>query len=146
MNCSHCGAKNEENARFCADCGTPLEGQTDTEVDNDRTIMSSVKQISEEAKTVAVSQDDLSKLANDMAQAQDAEFEPETTPPSPPSTPTGGSDGGQKSGFFTQRNIIIMVVVLLALCLCCCVLAGIGGWWYSRQFSSILPVLLSGMV
>jgi hypothetical protein len=132
MNCPHCGTKNEENARFCADCGAPLEGQGDE--DSDRTIMSSVKQISEEAKTVAVSQDDLNKLADDMAQAQDAEFEPEPASP-PPSMPAGGSNNGQKSGFFTQRNIIIMVVVLVALCLCCCVLAGIGSSLSNVDFS-----------
>jgi hypothetical protein len=148
MNCPNCGAKNEAEARFCAECGTPLESQVDEVVaeDDDRTIMSSVKQISEEAKTVSVSQADLADLSADMAQAEDAEFETET--PAPPSGGATGSGGGssQGGGLFTQRNIIIAVVVLLILCCCCALLAGIGAWLYQTNqtnLSFVLPVLQS---
>ena len=146
MNCPNCGAKNEAEARFCAECGTPLEGQVNEVVaeDDDRTIMSSVKQISEEAKTVSVSQSDLADLSADMAQAEDAEFETET--PAPPSDEATGGGSSQGGGLFTQRNIIITVVVLLILCCCCALLAGIGAWLYqTNQASSsfALPVLQS---
>ena len=142
MNCPNCGAENEAEARFCAECGTPLEGPANEVVaeDDDRTIMSSVKQISEEAKTVSVSQADLADLNADIAQAEDAEFETET--PAPPSgESTGGSSQG--GGVFTQRNIIIAVVVLLILCCCCALLAGIGAWYYQTNqanFSFVLPI------
>jgi hypothetical protein len=120
MNCPTCGAENEADARFCAECGAPLE-----EEDDDRTIMSSVDQISEEARTVSVSQDDVAELEAEM-EAEAAEAEPEAA--SPPSSPPTGSSGGGNDGFMNQRNIIIAVVVLLVLCLCCCVIAVIAAW------------------
>ena len=147
MNCPNCGAKNEAEARFCAECGAPLEGQVNEVIaeDEDRTIMSSVKQISEEAKTVSVSQSDLADLSADMAQAEEAEFETETPAP-PASVSTGGGGGSsQGGGMFTQRNIIIAVVVLLVLCCCCCAVAGIIGYFSDQidlnDLSFVLPFL-----
>ncbi|MBN1220924.1 MAG: zinc ribbon domain-containing protein [Anaerolineae bacterium] len=140
MNCPTCGAKNEADARFCAECGTPLEGEVDQppeEEDSDRTILSTVSEISEEAKTVAVSQDDVANLAAEMEQAEDAEFE--TGAPSSPPIPPAGGDGNGKSD--TQRYIIIAVVALLVLCCCCFLLAGIISVFSNedimKEFSSI---------
>lgn len=120
MNCPTCGAENEADARFCAECGTPLEAQADQALaeDDDRTIMSSVSEISEEAKTVAVTQEDVANLADEMEKTEEAEVESDFSAP-PPSPPTGG-DGGGSEGFLNQRNIIIIIVVLLVLCCCCC--------------------------
>jgi hypothetical protein len=128
MKCPNCGAENEAGARFCVECGAPLEDQVDTpphppefdEDDSDRTILSSFSRVAEEAKTVAVTQDQLA-----AAEAEAMSARPSSTPP-----PTGGassSSSGSGGGFWTQRNIIIIVVVvivLLALCCCCSLLIG----------------------
>jgi hypothetical protein len=87
------------------------------EDDNDRTIMSRVPLVAEEAKTVAVNQDDLA--------AAEAEFKPKSPPPAqmpsaaapPPPAANGGSN--------QRKMIIIGVIVLLVLC-CCCTLAIVG--------------------
>ena len=126
MNCPTCGAENEADARFCAECGTPLEGQADQALaeDDDRTIMSSVSEISEEAKTVAVTQEDVADLATEL-ETEQAEAEPESPPP-PPVPPAGGNGSGSE-GLMSQRNIIIAIAVLLVLCCCCCAIATIVG-------------------
>jgi len=124
MNCPTCGAENEADARFCAECGAPLESQESAPVeDDDLTIMSTVSEVSEEAKTVSVTQEDVAELAASMEQAEEAEFEPETSSP-PPITGDIVSDEG--SGNNTRRYIVIGVLVLLVLCCCCCVLAALG--------------------
>lgn len=127
MKCPNCGAENEAGARFCVDCGAPLENPIDlppappefNEDDTDRTILSSAGRIAEEAKTVAVTQDQLA-----AAEAEAASFNSASSFGSTPSS-AGGSGGG---GFWTQRNIIIIAVVavvLLLLCCCCSVLIGV---------------------
>jgi hypothetical protein len=150
MNCPTCGAENEADARFCAECGTPLEGQADQALaeDDDRTIMSSVSEISEEAKTVAVTQEDVANLAAEMEKDEEAEVESDTSVP-PPGPPTGGNGGGSE-GLMTQRNIIIAIVVLLVLCCCCFAIAIIVGFLSNedimREFTSIRdlsPALLA---
>ncbi len=47
MNCQDCGARNEAKARFCSECGTPLEHQVaDTPpTDDDETIFATSDQI-----------------------------------------------------------------------------------------------------
>jgi hypothetical protein len=134
MNCPTCGAENEADARFCAECGAPLESQTDEmmEEDDDRTIMSTVSQISEEAKTVSVTQEDVANLAAEI-EAEDAELEPETEAESPPPTPPVEGAGEDN----TRRYIIIGVVVLLVLC-CCCLLVGIIVATSSESINNIL--------
>ena len=47
MNCPTCGAENEADAHFCAECGAPLETQDSAPVeDDDLTIMSTVSEVS----------------------------------------------------------------------------------------------------
>ncbi len=82
MNCPTCGAQNDADARFCGECGTPLENP-DVEAtiigqkfelpdeldfgDNDMTIMSTPARLAEEAKTLAVDQDAMAAAMEDIA-------------------------------------------------------------------------------
>jgi hypothetical protein len=143
MNCSNCGATNDADARFCAECGAPLEnedveatiaGQVFLDADNDETILSTPGMLAaEEAKTVSVDQTILADAQEDAP----APLEPEyTLPPSAASsTPTGftdddGSEGGDDgedgrssandAGGGNRRTIIIISVVVLLVILCCC--------------------------
>ncbi len=140
MNCQNCGAKNEAEASFCAECGAPLEGQVGVvqplEDGDDQTILSMPSQLAdEEAKTVAVTQEEVAE-----AEAA-APVEPEPDLPPPPVSPAGGSgDGG--GGLFTQRNIIIAVVVLLVLC-CCCFGLSVAVGSSSEVFEEIIRELSS---
>jgi hypothetical protein len=71
-----------------------------------------------------VTQEDVAELAADMEQAEEAQFEPESS--SPPSV-TGdivSDDAAGKNN--TQRYIVIGVLAFLVLCCCCCVLAALG--------------------
>lgn len=136
MNCPNCGAENEVGARFCVECGAPLETQLNSpdrppeadEDDSDRTIMSSMSRIAEEAKTMAVTQDQLAAAEAEAASSFNLPPEPEPIPMPPPAAGSGSSGGGSQ-GFMTQRNIIIALIIILLLCCCCCALsvgAGIG--------------------
>jgi hypothetical protein len=133
MNCPTCGAENEADARFCAECGSPLEGQADQSLaeDDDRTILSTVSEISEEAKTVAVTQEDVANLAAELEAEEAEEVESDSSAP-PPGPPTGGNGGGGE-GLMNQRNIIIAIVVLLVLCCCCCAIATIVGILFNED-------------
>jgi hypothetical protein len=91
--------------------------------------MSTFSEVSEEAKTVSVTQEDVANLAAEMSRAEDAEFEPEISSPSLTGAPpplTGdvmmGNAGGKSN---TQRYLVIGVLILLVLCCCCCILASI---------------------
>ena len=104
--------------------------------------MSTVSEVSEEAKTVAVTQEDVAELAASMEQAEEAEFEPETSSP-PPITGdivSGENGGGNK----TQRYIVIGILVLLVLC-CCCGVLGILSYVIFDNIDSIsyLPDVFS---
>lgn len=117
MNCPTCGAQNDADARFCGECGTPLENP-DVEAtiigqkfempddfdsdsfDNDMTIMSTSARLVEEAKTMAVDQEA-------MAAAMEEPDTPEPSltdsaraamlPPSPPEAdePVSAGTGGR---------------------------------------------------
>lgn len=135
MNCQNCGAENEPGARFCAECGTPLEdlrGATQPLEDNDQTILSTASQLAEEAKTVSVTQDEVAAATGEMETDLPYEDDDEPTifssgpemvpasPPPPETPPPAGGSGDGDGGFMSQRNIIIIaVVVLLVLCCCC---------------------------
>ena len=148
MICPKCGADNEAGARFCVECGAPL----DTSVDlpspeipdqDDRTILSSLSRLAEEAKTVSVTQD---QLAEAEAAAASTPFRPEPPPPPPPMSASAGSSEGQ--GWMTRRNMIIMGVVIVALLLCCCCSVIIGGIMADPEIMkeldlSVVPYILS---
>lgn len=127
MNCRNCGAENEPEARFCAECGAPLEreiGSTQPleDEDEDRTIFSATSQIAEQAKTVSVTQEDVATARAEAETASPAGSEP--APAGPSATGAPGSEGGGRE-WLNQRNIIIAVVVLLVLC-CCCFFLSLG--------------------
>jgi hypothetical protein len=144
MNCPTCGAENEADARFCAECGAPLESQASAPVeDDDLTIMSTVSEVSEQAKTVSVTQEDVANLAAEMDQAEEAEFEPENS--SPPLTGEVITDNaGGKSN--TQRYLIIGVLIFLVLCCCCCVLASIAAAVSNEDIGNLFSYLLFSTV
>ncbi len=156
MNCPNCGANNDADARFCAECGAPLEnpdleatiaGQFLLDDEGDaKTIPAGPDEIDAEAKTVAVDQAQLSAaIAEDDGVSTS---EPETAPPPVGGVPvadagdsdSGGgvkSGGGSAGGVFAaggnddggrkRMMIIAGVVVILLLCCCCCALiAGIA--------------------
>lgn len=131
MYCQNCGAENEAGARFCVECGTPLESEAVAsppplvEEDADRTILTSAPRVAEEAKTVSVTQ------AEVVAAAAEIEVEPppESSAAVPPPI-SAGKDVGRSmpsSGSGRSRNyLIIAIVVLIILCCCCTTLVVIG--------------------
>ena len=146
MNCPTCGAENEADARFCAECGTSLESeavaaakasQAFEEPDGDATIMSMPGDLASEARTLAVDQAQVAAALennNEEPPAPEAEAEPVSSIVEPAPVDTGGDFGGSSVGGSGDGNgqdnrrmwIIIGVVVALVLCCCCCSIA-IGG-------------------
>lgn len=156
MNCPTCGAENEADAHFCAECGTPLEnqdiettiaGQAFVEDDSDMTIMSTPGQLAaEQAKTVSV---DHSEVADVMGQ-EGAESEPPpsvesepppiaSTPPPPPppvsAPPADDGDGdgpvvgevvSDDKGGSNKTMMIVGIIVGVLLLCCCCCSVGTG--------------------
>jgi len=151
MNCPTCGAQNEADARFCAECGTPLENQeieaakaeqVFDDSDEDKTILSSPADLAaEQAKTLTV---DEAKLAAALDEGEEAApaSQPSPSPETPASEPelepepagpgsgsggeSGGADssGGESGG---NRKMIIIGAVVLLLLFCCCCSVAIGG-------------------
>jgi hypothetical protein len=143
MNCPTCGAVNDVDARFCAECGAPLEneaveaakaGQAFVETDEDQTILSVPGEIASEAKTLAVDQVEVSAdLADSVAPLPS---EPKPSPPPTDDVPprremagggddagsgdSGGASGGDGGGLGSPMLISIGAIVVLGLCCCCC--------------------------
>jgi len=154
MNCPNCGADNDAEARFCAECGTPLDNvvvetakveQVFNEADEEMTIISASGELAAEAKTLTVDQAEVVATEEDADKVEEVDDDgledvPEPSPP--PSTPSpadsGGNDedgggmdlgGGDDDGSGNNRTLIIVgIVVLLVLLLCCCcsVLVGVA--------------------
>lgn len=157
MNCPNCGAANEPDARFCAECGAPLKGPAGEEdiiivepppEDADRTIFSSRAELEvEEATPVTETEETFVAEVEEFPEipdtppAYEAGYGSQQEPadyeagysrepefePGPPSPPESLTGGGAGPGFWTQRNIIIVAVVVLLLLCCCCAALAIGG-------------------
>lgn len=156
MNCTNCGAANEPDARFCAECGAPLKspaGEEDIIIvepppeDLDRTILSSRAELEiEEATPITeteetfVAEVEEFPRAPEVPPAYEAGYGSSPEPadyeagygrepefePGPP-PPESPAGGGNDPGFWTQRNIIIVAVVIILLLCCCCAALVIGG-------------------
>jgi len=121
MNCPTCGAENEADARFCAECGSPLDSEPDQPLtENEDLTIVSAGQIPEQAPTVAGDQEDVVSVPGESTEADEAEIEMDDT-----STAADLPPGNGRGSSNTQRYIIIAVVVLLFLCCCCCLLAAV---------------------
>jgi hypothetical protein len=127
MNCPNCGAENEPEVRFCVECGTPLEGQPvpsiiEDDDDNDRTIMSSLPLVAEEAKTVAVSSDDvLSAVGEPDIVVESSSDRPAYGSGSVDVIPPGGDVAPPK-----KRNYLLIAIVAFIVLCCCCGASAIG--------------------
>jgi hypothetical protein len=157
MNCQNCGAENEPGARFCAECGTPLEdlrGATQPLENDDHTILSTASQLAEEAKTVSVTQDEVAVAADEIE--TDIPYEddeptifssepPGMTPapasPPPPESPPPAGGSSSDGGFLNQRNIIIIAVVVLLVLCCCCFFIVLGVILGSGDIQQMFPGL-----
>ncbi len=146
MNCPTCGAPNDVDARFCAECGTPLESQEPAPAsrppalpayDNDATIYSAPRDFAAEAKTVAVSQSDVVDRLKSEAPPAPASPEPPAAPPAvepppaefwPPASagtttpPAAAATGNSKKKMWLM--IGVGVVVLAIACCCCSTIVG----------------------
>jgi len=150
MNCPNCGAENDADAHFCAECGTPLEnqdieatiaGQNLRDADNDATVFAGPDAIAvEDEKTVSVDQ---AMLANALANEAASASQPETSPPSaPPADSTGGAGAGGASpgddaGDNNNRKMWIIVGVITLLILCCCCIFSIALGSILRSYPGI---------
>ena len=139
QHCPNCGAENDADAQFCAECGTPLDVQVSSDMaDNDQTILStnisaeivegqkteifkhdSDNDGDDDDETVVISQEDIVEAITDD--------EPEIVSPSPETASASSGGGGiMDQPWMTQRNMIIGGVILLALLCCCCSATLIG--------------------
>lgn len=161
MHCQNCGAENDPDARFCAECGAPLESQISTQPmdldddENDHTILSMPAPTLESAVDTAADDDgdggddddnniddDATEVVTDPEPEPPSEPEPVVTTP-PSDVPTGAQSSG--GGLFTQRNIIIAIIVLVVLCCCCFVFSiGLGRLISSDTFEEIQRQLSMG--
>jgi hypothetical protein len=141
---------NDADARFCAECGAPLEneaveaakaGQAFVEADEDQTILSAPGEIASEAKTLAVDQVEISAGLDDSVSPLPSEPKPSPPPTDdvPPrreiagggddagSGDAGGASGGSGGRFGSPMLISIVAIAVLGLCCCCCsVIAGLN--------------------
>lgn len=90
MNCPNCGAANEPDARFCAECGAPLTSQIDEDViiidhppqdDADRTILSSRRDLAAEETVIVDEAGEIIAEAEEVGEPEDVEEVPPTYEP-----------------------------------------------------------------
>lgn len=155
MNCSNCGAKNDVEARFCAECGTPLDDvvvetakveRVFEKTSEEATIISTTGKVTGDVKTLTVDHAKVVASVDDTDNTEevddnDASSGPEDTSP-PPSVPALAGNGGDQNGNRMDLGgggdegrggsnrtwIIVGVIVLVVLVLCCCCSVLIGGW------------------
>lgn len=154
MNCPTCGAHNEADAQFCAECGTPLQSteidtpisgeiiDMPTEPDNDATILSGADDLAAQIRAATAE----SEAAEAGTPEPVSEPEPpvETPPPLPPSqpetpaveppvqefsgsAPLPAAPPSAKSGGSNKKLLIVGGVALAFALLCCCCALLIGG-------------------
>ncbi len=144
MNCPTCGAPNDADARFCAECGTPLDGPEDIEAtmagrifrpaEDDMTILSRPEDLIAQEKTLAVDQ---AQIAEVLSGTEPDEAAPSPMPKLPQAAvPSGAEDDVHVSekvppaagGGRDKRKtwIIVGAVLLLFVILCCCCSVVIG--------------------
>jgi hypothetical protein len=127
-NCPVCGAENEVDARFCAECGAPLDDEDneativgrvavfpgpEEEDESDQTILSTSFRSLEEAETMAFDKDQVAEAQTEtpapgppsFPPEPDADSPPVSAPPPPvrpvvevPPPPTGSGAGGPPPG------------------------------------------------
>jgi hypothetical protein len=148
MNCSVCGAENEADARFCAECGAQLEPHLqqgleatlagrpgDDDFDNEATILSPRPEIEAQLRNLSiepVEPDEISMPEDDMRSALEPEpplmaanddlpmAEPEDEPEVDHPPPPQAGDNSRKI-------LIIVGLILAVLILCCCCLSLVVG-------------------
>lgn len=152
MNCPTCGAANDPDARFCAECGTPLENQ-DIEAtisgqliqpdEEDATVVSTLKDLAAQDKTLAVDQaqvaDALAEAESEVvppgpsspppleSPAEPVDVEPVTPPPDRPESASPPPAAAQNGDSKKKTWLIIGIIAALAILLCCCCSLVIGG-------------------
>jgi hypothetical protein len=149
MNCPNCGAENDAEARFCAECGTPLEPQNTKATDEDQpfvdaevTMMSSRSEIAAQLKTMTVDQAQMAAAAEESGTGSPAEPEPIPPPPPirPPSQPSTSGSGGQN-----RKMLYIIIGVIVVLILCCCCSSILFGIVFAEDIQDALDEL-SGLI
>lgn len=156
MNCPNCGAENDADARFCAECGTPLDQQDADETiagrnvdlaDNDMTMISTRPDLGAQEKTMRVDQEQLAAAAE--AGPAVPPSEPEIPPPpagdvmSDVPRESGSSQPGNLGGIRSNRNLFIALGVVLILMLCCCCASIFIGITFAEDIERLMGQLAS---
>jgi hypothetical protein len=145
MNCPNCGAENDADARFCAECGAPLDhseaeapvtgSSFDMPADSDATIMSTREELAAQERTLRVDQAQLAAAMEDNAYSPS---EPVVPPPPVDIPPRQGNNGGPDN---RNRTIWIIVGVIIVLMLCCCCASIIAGGIFAEDIERMLGML-----
>lgn len=148
QHCPTCGAENEDEAQFCAECGAPLDVEAEAvPVDDEPTLLSTnISELIEAQRTEVFEgnngEDDEATIQISSEEIIEAVAEEPSQPGSPPlpsdGNTTSGTEAGGSNGWMSQRNIIIAIVVLLVLC--CCFFAIVSGGLvaFSEEFAQAI--------
>lgn len=118
--CPNCGTGHDDEDRFCAECGAHLEtglGGLDKEAEipsDDETILTN-RRVSERAKTVALSQQDI-----------DATIRSQPVRPRLATTAAASTDHEVATKSVINHQLMIVVLVILGLGICLLVVALTG--------------------